>query len=466
MSKKSQYRQPQKRRVSKESIEPGIQSLDVQDVSIETTLDTLADMFEVEKVILGESPDTYLGSILSGITNALSQLGDIRLDNEEAIALIPELVAVARSAAIKLSDKGFNRITNFNAISTTDFRILMTEFAKEYLKEKGLSRESVDFTTGEVRLDDQQGLQLAQQDAYNPQYNAISTLATIYGMTKGSARQMQGYSIQVGALQTLRETALGNIERSLRSNPSTLRRETTKTLRFIFSNDVTQMLEHFGYDERANSSDNLNIIDTPPVQELDFTVLPKGTDIYEYAASIVGRINEHDRARIDLDRLNVLMNIRAHVGEDRCYFAHGKKSGKQMIHPESETAVDEDYIALIMQSLNANGETIGEHALAISPIANKHAAYLVRQDAVAGSWRELLSLPKQDARYFGARDLRFTGSSGHTPYLMMEEKIKALLQCPADDFHEKLRMRSDGSYRLENNSREVGKAASKHLFGF
>jgi len=201
-----------------------------------------------------------------------------------------------------------------------------------------------------------------------------------------------------------------------------------------------------------------------PTQQLDFTVLPTGTDLHEFAAGIVERLSNHEKAHVDLDRVNVLATIRQYIGADRCYYAHGEKTGKQMLDSETETLIDEDYIVLVIQNLDDNGTTKHEDALAISPIAKKHAAYLTRSEASAGNWREILSLPKSDARYFGARDLRFTGSTGRTPYSMMEEKIKALLECHPDDFDAKLRMRHDGTYRLENCTREVGKAASGRLF--
>jgi len=418
-------------------------------------------MFEVDSIVAGNIPETYLGSLLASITHGLSVAGEHSLTKEEMTALVPDLVIVARDAAEKLKARGHDRIHDHSAISRADYLTLMMEEWKLYKESKHLADDILDADNLTLNLDESERVRLQLEDAYDPQYNAFTTLAYIYGSSRSLAKANQFIDIG-GGLQEVRKRSIGHIERSMQQNPTSIRRETTKALQFLYSDDVEHLLDYFGHSTPVEQTPHH--IDTYPTQELDFTILPTNTDLRDFATGIVDRLSDREKARVDLDRVNVLASIRDYVGRDRCYYAHGKKAGKKMFDEGTGTLIDEDYIVLVIQNLDETGITTSEHALAISPIAKKHAAYLTRADASAGTWREVLSLPKEEARYFGARDLRFTGSTGKTPYSMMEEKIKALLECHPDDFHAKLRMRGDGTYRLDNCPREIGKAASKSLF--
>lgn len=74
-------------------------------------------------------------------------------------------------------------------------------------------------------------------------------------------------------------------------------------------------------------------------------------------------------------------------------------------------------------------------ALAISPLAGRHATYIVRHDCVEADWRTLFSHPKFEARLQGARKLLFTPSNRHVDqYLRMRDKIIRLLECDPREF--------------------------------
>ena len=466
MAKKPTNYQPQQRRRTRDTLreatpEPSLERI----VTPEETMDRLVHMFEVDTIADGGIPDSYLGSLLASIVSGLSSAGQQILKKDDMLALIPDLVGVARGAADKLRERGYDRIHDHSAISRTEYMKLMLEEWQLYRENKHIPEDAIDFEDMSLNMEESDITRLQLEDAYDPQYNAFTTLLYIYGSSRTMSRANQSISIG-GTLQEVRERSISHIERAMQQNPSTVRRDTTRTLLYLFSDEVDHFMDYFGYqDVPVQSSEKTKQLnDGYPVQELDFTVLPAGTNLHEFAAGIVTRLSEHEKAHVDLDRVNVLATIREYAGAHRCYYAHGKKSEKQMLDIETDTLIDEDYIVLVIQNLDETGTTQSEDALAISPIANKHAAYLIRSDASAGNWREILSLPKQDSRYFGARDLRFTGSSGRTPYSMMAEKIKALLACHPDDFRAKLRMRGDGTYRLDNCVREVGKAASKSLF--
>ena len=475
MAKKHRNYIPQKRRSSEQRPTQNIENEPASErdssVEFEDTLRKLADLFEIDSVAESGEFSTLCGSLSASIVgsgNLLTNIGLLEPDEaditkESLMALLPELVISTRNAALKLADKGFDRISSHEIIPRKDFAVLFKEMLGQYMDMFGVKSgnpDDIDFSNFNLNSVDIDAL----QDAEGLEMTAYNRLIRVYGLSKRMAHMVkESGGIGSDLYDDFRNDAIKGLEREMELNPNTVRRNTTKSLQYLFSNEVTSVLRHFGYidDEEQDAIDHEN--DTYPAQELDFKILPAGTDLREFAETIVERLNDRDKAHVDLDRLNVLNATREYAGKDRCYFAHGKKTGSQMLDYETDTLIDEDYIVLVIQDLNETGETLCEHALAISPIAQKHAAYLTRNDVSAGSWREILSLPKQDARYFGARDLRFTGSSGRTPYAMMEEKIKALLECHSDDFQKKLRMRADGTYRLENNAREVGRSASKHI---
>lgn len=252
--------------------------------------------------------------------------------------------------------------------------------------------------------------------------------------------------------------AMAGVNGRVGQNPNSVRRETTNVLGYLMGREVSEFLDHYGHNT-GRSIEPVLVENLPTHMQLDFSVLPAGTDLEKFAYEIVEGLSDTERARVDLGRLGVLESIRRLWGVDQSFYAHGKKSGRQMFDLETNTMIDEDYIVLVMQELDSNRTIIGEHALAISPIARKHAAYLTRYDVNNVSWRDVFSQNKAQARQVGARDLRFTASENHTAYNMMTEKVSTLLLCEPEEFGGRLRMYEDGSYRVNNYQRNLGKTA-------
>lgn len=164
-------------------------------------------------------------------------------------------------------------------------------------------------------------------------------------------------------------------------------------------------------------------------QEVDFTILPKGTDVREYTERLIAELSGSDRDSVDIKRVGVLESLREQFGYDRTYYVHGIPS------EQSETGVRKDYIGLVIQSHDAAGKVISEDAIAVSPLEKRHAGYIFRQDVSShSSWRETLSLPKVAARANGARPLKFTEVEGRDKYEAYVDKALELLTCPADKF--------------------------------
>lgn len=196
-------------------------------------------------------------------------------------------------------------------------------------------------------------------------------------------------------------------------------------------------------------------------QVLDYTIFPPGTELREVAESIVEGSSEYTKAHIDLERLMVLERVRQIMGSDRCYLMRGKSTGKEMTD-EDGGLISEDYIGLIIQHHDDFGNVVGEDCLAVSPIAGKHAGYVVRQDASEGiSWREILALSKQDAMAFNARRLRFDPVAGENKYDAYVRKVEALLKCDKSEFGREyiLRRDKDGEYGLVHRGRPLGAIA-------
>lgn len=188
-------------------------------------------------------------------------------------------------------------------------------------------------------------------------------------------------------------------------------------------------------------------------QELDFTILPDGTNIREICEDILGRIPDHLKPYVDLDRLNILEEVRQLVGKEMCFYAQGKPKGREFM-AENGAKVDESYIVLVMQDRDEYGQVRGENAIAMSPIARRNAAFMCRYDASEQiSWQEIFKFPKQDVQLLGARRIKFTHDREQSLSDAMTEKFVALLTCDKKEFHGDFRRKPDGSYVLINRRR-------------
>jgi hypothetical protein len=186
---------------------------------------------------------------------------------------------------------------------------------------------------------------------------------------------------------------------------------------------------------------------------LDWTILPieKGDEELEKAArEIVSQAQQRaergTRVEIDLARLNILKKLREQWGKDRCEYFRGKLRNSGVV--EGSDRPDE-YIVLVMRELDEHGNIRQEHAVAESPIAGVNALYLLRGDVAAGSWREIFSMPKKDARALGARKLLHTKGDGRPMVEFLTDRVQTLLTCSPDEF---FRIRFQGSSFWMQNS--------------
>ena len=168
------------------------------------------------------------------------------------------------------------------------------------------------------------------------------------------------------------------------------------------------------------------------VMELDWEILPPG-ELVSSAREIVSSTSESKKATIELDRLRILENIRKSWGEDRCYYSKGVRKKRQVVRDGEKEQADE-YIILVLQEYDTEGNVIAEHAVAESPIAGPNALYIQRSDVNECSWREIMALSKSDAVDMGARRLKHTVPSGQDMVTYMTEKIETLLSCSPEEF--------------------------------
>lgn len=158
-----------------------------------------------------------------------------------------------------------------------------------------------------------------------------------------------------------------------------------------------------------------------PTADLSFEILPQG----EQLRAFLGEIRSSQTFfghRVDERRLAVLEELQNHFGIDRCTWHRGN---------ESSGGIDNRYLVLAISSTAGTGE----NAVAISPLAGRHATYIVRHDCVEADWRTLFAHPKFEARLQGARKLLFTPSNRHVDqYLGMRDRIIRLLECDPREF--------------------------------
>lgn len=247
------------------------------------------------------------------------------------------------------------------------------------------------------------------------------------------------------------------------SDMSSARYEAQKQLRALCSDEILALVDygdevaHYNSTRHENNDVATEILQSKK-QELDYTILPEGTELREVAEQIAEESGEYTKAHIDLERLTVLEKVRQRIGPEKCYLMRGKSSDKGMLDSDG-TLINEDYIGLIMQHHDAYGNVAREDCLAISPIARKHAGYIVRQDASEGiSWREILALPKNDAtQFFNARRLRFDPVNGQNKYDAYVDKVETLLSCDKDHFsREYVLKRTAEKYKMVHRGRPLG----------
>jgi hypothetical protein len=152
-------------------------------------------------------------------------------------------------------------------------------------------------------------------------------------------------------------------------------------------------------------------------ENLSFALLPSGEKLQAFLGGIrsTGR---YRGSQVDDQRLTVLEDIEKHFGASRCHWHEG-------IH--SSGGVNNQYLVLTIESSNGSGE----HAVAISPLAGKHATYAVRAGYADAEWPTIFAKSKAEALALGARRFPFTnGDNGIDQYTAMRRKVIQLLERP------------------------------------
>lgn len=174
-------------------------------------------------------------------------------------------------------------------------------------------------------------------------------------------------------------------------------------------------------------------LDFAPMQ-LDWEVLPPG-EVIRFCTDIISKPRQTGaiQPKIDFERLKALETIRENWGADNCYYARGKLGQRRIVH-EGDTSQPDEYIILVLQERDNDGNILYEHAIAESPIVGPHAMYIYRQDTNRSTnWRTVMSVSKQDARRMGARQIKHSNDDGGQA-LALSEKASLLLCCAPEEF--------------------------------
>ena len=150
---------------------------------------------------------------------------------------------------------------------------------------------------------------------------------------------------------------------------------------------------------------------------LPFALLPSGEKLQAFLSGVrsTGRYRGY---RVDDQRLTVLEEIEKHFGANRCQWHEGT---------QSSGGVNNQYLVLTIKSDNGSGE----HAVAISPLAGKHATYAVRADYADADWPTIFAKSKAEALALGARRFPFTNlDNGVDQYTAMRHRVIRLIECP------------------------------------
>lgn len=198
------------------------------------------------------------------------------------------------------------------------------------------------------------------------------------------------------------------------------------------------LVKYFGVQLPEPPSQAIASEKTPTfdITQLDWQILPPGT-LEANAREIINEAqHKTTAARIDLNRLTLLESLREAWGTDACYYTRGQLRNRKAASPDDADRPDQ-YIILVLQEYDDQGQVLREHAIAESPIAGHNSLYMYRPDAAAHAigWRKVMSLTKAEALEIGARPLPHRTPQGEDPNRWMLQKVQMLLNCPAEDFN-------------------------------
>lgn len=190
------------------------------------------------------------------------------------------------------------------------------------------------------------------------------------------------------------------------------------------------------------------------IRRLDFKVLPVkkgdgGSALLRTAENMLESAQKRSKRppeelRIDRRRIRAQERIR-HVwaqmqGEDdpdqTSYYARGNWE-KAPVVIDGEFEQPGDYIILVLQQRDPQTGKILEHAVANTPLTRRDggsAMYVIREDAAAGQWWEIMSQNRPDARGSGARAVVHSATQDQNLEEAMAQKALYLLTAPVEEF--------------------------------
>ncbi len=220
-----------------------------------------------------------------------------------------------------------------------------------------------------------------------------------------------------GAIRRLTDL-IGTVERLLSTDDANLAQF------FLDSRASLAALQLKRYDflrPFRDSAVGLRALAHQATPDLAFQVLPQGEQLRKFLGEVRAS-KRYSGYRIDEHRLTVLEDLQKHFGTHRCVWHRGS---------DSSDGIGIRYLVLAIKSDNGSGE----NAVAISPLAGRHATYVVRRDCAQADWKTLFAYQKFEARLLGARKLLFTHSRTHADqYSAMRDKIIKLLECHPREF--------------------------------
>ncbi|MBC7764339.1 hypothetical protein H7Y29_01360 [Microbacteriaceae bacterium] len=434
--------------------------------------DDLFSMVELDRVIAGDDVETLLGVILQKNVIGFAETEATMSDEDLRIAVLMTAKSI-HLATDSFKELGFDLENDRNAISGAGRQKLSALARGLEAKAKKYGElppfEQLSFTS-QINVFD---IMVAKSKLINA--SNIDSLE--YEDTVASAKAFLGLEDEddledLSGAVDLYLTQKRHLYLRSSLNPSGVKNETHRQLMSLNSVEMrtfvdTELKKYEDdwlgwYEEEPSSPEQQEEKELFAGQEVNFEILPPGTKIREYTEAVYNGLSESDKMLVDIERVSALEKIRDAMGRDRCYYVHGKQSGKTMADEDGEQ-VNEDYVGLVIQYHNTNGEIVDEDAIVISPIAKKHAGYLFRHDfSPHTSWRETLSKSKTVAKANGARPLKFTTVTGKDKYGAYVEKALELFTCRAEQFSSEyeLKLKKNGEYMMRKRTdRSLGELA-------
>jgi len=224
-----------------------------------------------------------------------------------------------------------------------------------------------------------------------------------------------------------RTQLLGQIERTLDPTKVIGKLQTYRERLLHLASSVSfnpQVVDALAYALDLNVTPEETLSEQP--EQLNWALLPPG-EMKHHARDILQSKQRESggQSYIDINRLNILENLRQWWGPDNSYYVKGLRTRRRNVKGEFEEIPDE-YIMLILRTFDQNGTFLYENAVAESPVGGHNALYIQRYDVNGWQWSELMAYPKNDVQAMGARRLVHDPSD---PYMIhnMTERAKTLL---------------------------------------